>query len=159
MDRTTANVRRVLLYLLLILASGCATRTPLSTPVPFAVHGRVVTRDGKPISHAHVHLSEENSRLFPLAIARSRNIGNTVTRSDGSFSIKVTSPLQSERLSLLVVGRTYNVVGSTLANQYTQTDDSVFTESVRVPGPNIIRVHSGFIPGPARVTVQKLPRF
>ena len=123
------------------------------------VRGRVLTREGQPVTNAQVSLSEEHSRLFPLAIAPPRDLGSAVTRTDGSFAITVKTPLQSERLFLFVVGRTYDLVGSTLADQYTQTDDSVYTYWVRVPGPNIIRVHSGFIPGSAHVTVQRLPRF
>lgn len=150
---------RVLLYLCFVLFAGCATRTPMDTPTPFLVSGRVVTSDGQPVSGAQVDLSEEHSRLFPFVIAPSRELGRATTRADGAFSITVTTSLQSERLSLFVFGRTYNLAGAHAATKHTQTDDSVYSTRVRVPGPNIIRVRRGFIPGPAQVTVQQLPRF
>ena len=146
--------KRISAALLLFLMSSCASRTPLSTPVPFVVQGRVITRSKQPVPRAHIYLTEEHSRLIPFALAASRPLGDAITSADGSFEITVGTPLTSQRLMLLVVGRTY-----TLANQYTESNDSVYTESVRVPGPNVIRVRSGFIPGPGRVTVQRLPRF
>jgi hypothetical protein len=158
-DRKSVHLQRALVLLSLFLASSCATRTPLSTPVPFVVHGRVITRAGQPVAHAHVELSEEHSRLFPLAIARPRELDNGITHTHGSFAIRVTTPLQIERLYLFIISRTYDLVGSKQANKYNETNDSVYTNWVRVAGPNIIRVHSGFIPGPAHVKVQKLPRF
>src|SRR4030095_4132020 len=118
-DRKSVHLQRALVLLSLLFMSSCATRTPLSTPVPFTVQGRVMTRAGRPIAHAHVELSEDHNRLFPLAIARSPLLGNVITHTDGSFAIRVTTPLQSERLDLVVVGRTYDLVGGTQANKYT----------------------------------------
>ena len=119
----------------------------------------MLTADGQPVARAQVDLSEEHSRLFPLLIAPPRELGSATTASDGSFSIRVTTPLRNERLMLFVRGRTYVVRGAELRNKYTEANDSVYTYRVRVPGPNIVRVRRGFIPGPAEVIVPELPRF
>ena len=154
-------------HLLVVLAfaalfSACATRVPLNTPVPFAVHGKVITEDGALVSGAYVSLSEEHSRLFPLVIAPPRKLGEDTTRSDGSFRIVVRTPLQSQTLNLFVLGRTY-VLPGTEHTLYNAKDDSRYTMMVRVNRPNILRVRRGFVPGnPDRsniVVVQELPSF
>ncbi len=155
---------RHLLFIAFVLAeTGCAAAVPTNAHVPFSVQGRVVTADGTPVPHAHVHLSEERSRLFPPLIAESPLIGRAVTHSDGSFSITVMRPLEVSRLSLFVLGRTYLLAGTDLHTKRTERSDSVYTRHVRVPGPNILRVHRGFIPGSGAasdtVIVQTLPTF
>ena len=149
--------------LCLLVASGCATRTPLDTPVPFVVSGRVVTDDRQAVAAARVSLSEEHSRLFPLVIAPSRPLGRAMTASDGSFRIRVTTPLQNERLMLSVDGRTYVLRGAELHNKHKRKNDSMYTNRVRVPGPNILRVRRGFVPGRGlssdTVFVERLPKF
>ena len=152
-------MQRLSILLCCFLASACASRTPLGTPVPFVVSGRVLTEDGQPVAGAHVKLSEEHSRLFPLVLAPSRELGRAISVSDGSFNITVTTSLQNERLMLFVRGRTYVLRDAELRNKSTERDDSVYTYRVRVPGPNVVRVRRGFIPGPAEVTVEQLPRF
>jgi hypothetical protein len=150
---------RSLLSLCIALVVGCATRTPLDTPVPFRIYGHVITADGQLVAGALVELSEEHSRLFPILIAPNRKLGQAKTDAKGGFSILVTTPLQSERLNLFVNGRTYNLAGANVMTKRTQSNDSVYTMRVRVPGPNVIRVRRGFIPGPEQVTVERLPRF
>jgi hypothetical protein len=120
-------MKRSMLSFCVVLVAGCATRTPIDTPVPFQVYGHVIAADGHPVTGVLVKLSEEHGRLFPLLIAARRELGQSTTGADGGFAIVVTTPLRSERLGLFVEDRWADF-------------DSVYTMRVRIPGPNVIRV-------------------